>query len=209
MRNVIFILISALFFAACTTAPQSASNTYKNSYKYNSKYKNNVNNELASELNLAKYKNTRIGGDCSGLVSVINKNNDEIYFAPSELNKYFSSGRKSQAIFDLYKSKNQISHHSPKAGDLVFFNNTTKNTRRAKKELITHIGVISKVNKDGSVEFLHNIRGKNVVSVMDLNSPESHAKNGKKINAYIIAGCGNSASCLASKRFSGFGIVSK
>lgn len=205
--------LGAMVFTGCATSNQSANlqlnhtKTALNQKYSQTKIKTKQNQNSASTAKLSKYENTRIGGDCSGFVSVVNKNNNEIYFKPNELSKYFSSGRKSQAIFDLYKSKNQIDLKNAQVGDLVFFNNTTKGTKGGKKKLITHIGIITKVNSDGSVEFIHNMRGKNVTSKMDLNNPDAHAKNGKKINAYIISRC-NSSACLVSNRFSGFGKIS-
>lgn len=202
-------------FTGCATSTPSANLQINHKINHsktalNQKYSINqikTKQNSTSQAKLTKYENTRIGGDCSGFVSVVNKNHNEIYFRPSELNKYFSSGRKSQAIFDLYKSKNQISLKSPEVGDLVFFNNTTRRTKGGKQKLITHVGIITKVNSDGSVEFIHNVRGKNITSTMDLSNPNSHAKNGKKINAYIISRC-KTSSCLASNRFSGFGKIS-
>ena len=109
-------------------------------------------------------------------------------------------------MFDLYKDKNKIHFSQPQVGDLVFFNNTTRATKGRSKKLITHVGIVSKVNKDGSVEFLHNTGGKNVVSVMNLSLPNDHQIAGKKVNAYIISRCKDS-SCLVSNRFSGYGRV--
>ena len=109
-------------------------------------------------------------------------------------------------MFDLYKDKNKISFSQPQVGDLVFFNNTTKATKGGSKKLITHVGIVSKVNEDGSVEFLHNIRGKNVLGVMNLSLPNDHKIAGKQVNDYIISKC-NDSSCLVSNRFSGYGRV--
>ena len=109
-------------------------------------------------------------------------------------------------MFDLYKDKNKIYFSQPQVGDLVFFNNTTRATKGRSKKLITHVGIVSKVNKDGSVEFLHNTGGRNVVSVMNLSLPNDHQIAGKKVNAYIISRCKDS-SCLVSNRFSGYGRV--
>ena len=161
---------------------------------------------LGKELGLLDYVNTRIGVDCSGLVSVINDKNDNLFFDTKDLVAHFSSGRKSQAIFDLYKSQEKIFFSSPNPGDLVFFNNTTKRTKGGKQKLITHIGVITDVGTNGQIEFLHNIGGKNVISAMNLNNPNTHKIGNKKINAYLISRC-KTSSCLASNRFSGFGRV--
>lgn len=204
-KTLLFLALGAFFITGCATGTSQNSaklyNKNKNSYQASTEKR-----EKNPNFNLKKYTNTRIGGDCSGLITAINKNHGSAIFDPKELNKYYSSGRKSQAMFDLYKDKNKISYTQPQVGDLVFFNNTTKGTKGSKKELITHVGIVSKVNKDGSVEFLHNMGGRNVVSVMNLSLPNDHKIAGKKVNAYIISRC-NDTSCLVSNRFSGYGRV--
>lgn len=205
IKTLLFLALGAVLFAGCATggSQSSAKLHNKNKQVYEKSAENRGKNP---NFNLKKYTNTRIGGDCSGLITAINKNNGSAIFDPKELNKYYSSGRKSQAMFDLYKDKNKISFSKPQVGDLVFFNNTTKGTKGGKKKLITHVGIVSKVNNDGSVEFLHNMGGRNVVSVMNLSLPDEHKVAGKKVNAYIISRC-NDTSCLVSNRFSGFGRV--
>ena len=204
-QTLVFLALGAFFITGCATgSSQSATNFYnKNKQSYQA---NIEKREKNPNFNLKKYTNTRIGGDCSGLITAINKNNNSAIFDPKELNKYYTSGRKSQAMFDLYKDKNKIYFSQPQVGDLVFFNNTTRATKGRSKKLITHVGIVSKVNKDGSVEFLHNTGGRNVVSVMNLSLPNDHQIAGKKVNAYIISRCKDS-SCLVSNRFSGYGRV--
>ena len=204
-KTLVFLALGAFFITGCATgSSQSATNFYnKNKQSYQA---NIEKREKNPNFNLKKYTNTRIGGDCSGLITAINKNNNSAIFDPKELNKYYTSGRKSQAMFDLYKDKNKIYFSQPQVGDLVFFNNTTRATKGRSKKLITHVGIVSKVNEDGSVEFLHNIRGKNVLSVMNLSLPNDHKIAGKQVNDYIISKCKDS-SCLVSNRFSGYGRV--
>ena len=204
-KILVFLALGAFFITGCATgSSQSATNFYN---KNKQSYQTNIEKrEKNPNFNLKKYTNTRIGGDCSGLITAINKNNNSAIFDPEELNKYYTSGRKSQAMFDLYKDKNKIYFSQPQVGDLVFFNNTTRATKGRSKKLITHVGIVSKVNKDGSVEFLHNTGGRNVVSVMNLSLPNDHQIAGKKVNAYIISRCKDS-SCLVSNRFSGYGRI--
>lgn len=205
VKTLLSLALGAFFISGCATTGVQGTAKFnsKNKQFYQADEQKRAKNP---NFNLKKYTNTRIGGDCSGLITAINKNNGSVIFDPKELNKYYSSGRKSQAMFDLYKDKNKISFSKPQVGDLVFFNNTTKGTKGGKKKLITHVGIVSKVNNDGSVEFLHNMGGRNVVSVMNLSLPDEHKVAGKKVNAYIISRC-NDTSCLVSNRFSGFGRV--
>ena len=207
-KTLVFLALGAFFITGCATGSSQGSANFYNEYNKNkqSYQTNKKKREKNPNFNLKKYTNTRIGGDCSGLITAINKNNNSAIFDPEELNKYYTSGRKSQAMFDLYKDKNKIYFSQPQVGDLVFFNNTTRATKGRSKKLITHVGIVSKVNKDGSVEFLHNTGGRNVVSVMNLSLPNDHQIAGKKVNAYIISRCKDS-SCLVSNRFSGYGRV--
>lgn len=207
-KTLVFLALGAFFITGCATGSSQGSANFYNEYNKNKQsYQRGTEKiEKNPNFNLKKYTNTRIGGDCSGLITAINKNNGSAIFDPKELNKYYSSGRKSQAMFDLYKDKNKISFSQPQVGDLVFFNNTTRATKGGSKKLITHVGIVSKVNEDGSVEFLHNIRGKNVLSVMNLSLPNDHKIAGKQVNDYIISKCKDS-SCLVSNRFSGYGRV--
>ena len=207
-KTLVFLALGAFFITGCATgSSQGSANFYNKNNKNKQSYQRDTEKrEKNPNFNLKKYTNTRIGGDCSGLITAINKNNNSAIFDPKELNKYYTSGRKSQAMFDLYKDKNKIYFSQPQVGDLVFFNNTTRATKGRSKKLITHVGIVSKVNKDGSVEFLHNTGGKNVVSVMNLSLPNDHQIAGKKVNAYIISRCKDS-SCLVSNRFSGYGRV--
>ena len=207
-KTLVFLALGAFFITGCATGSSQSSANFYNKYNKNkqSYQRDTEKREKNPNFNLKKYTNTRIGGDCSGLITAINKNNNSAIFDPEELNKYYTSGRKSQAMFDLYKDKNKIYFSQPQVGDLVFFNNTTRATKGRSKKLITHVGIVSKVNKDGSVEFLHNTGGRNVVSVMNLSLPNDHQIAGKKVNAYIISRCKDS-SCLVSNRFSGYGRV--
>ena len=207
-KTLVFLALGAFFITGCATGSSQSSANFYNKYNKNkqSYQRDTEKREKNPNFNLKKYTNTRIGGDCSGLITAINKNNGSAIFDPKELNKYYSSGRKSQAMFDLYKDKNKISFSQPQVGDLVFFNNTTRATKGGSKKLITHVGIVSKVNEDDSVEFLHNIRGKNVLSVMNLSLPNDHKIAGKQVNDYIISKC-NDSSCLVSNRFSGYGRV--
>ena len=207
-KTLVFLALGAFFITGCATGSSQSSANFYNEYNKNKQsYQTGTEKrEKNPNFNLKKYTNTRIGGDCSGLITAINKNNNSAIFDPEELNKYYTSGRKSQAMFDLYKDKNKIYFSQPQVGDLVFFNNTTRATKGRSKKLITHVGIVSKVNKDGSVEFLHNTGGRNVVSVMNLSLPNDHQIAGKKVNAYIISRCKDS-SCLVSNRFSGYGRV--
>nr|WP_315059039.1 CHAP domain-containing protein [uncultured Campylobacter sp.] len=162
-------------------------------------------------LNLLQgYIGKRDGGDCSGFVTLVNKKLNRDFFDEKELDKFYTKhGLKSEAMFKLYESKNLIAFDDPKVGDLVFFNNTTRSTKNNKKaKIVTHVGIVSSVEKDGTVGFTHHARGKNAVDFMNLKNKNTRKKGEKELNSYIVSCKNNNASCLASNRFAGFGKAS-
>nr|WP_314786409.1 CHAP domain-containing protein [uncultured Campylobacter sp.] len=162
-------------------------------------------------LNLLQgYIGKRDGGDCSGFVTLINKKLNRDFFDEKELDKFYTKhGLKSEAMFKLYESKNLIAFDDPKVGDLVFFNNTTRSTKNNKKaKIITHVGIVSSVEKDGTVGFTHHTKGKNMVDFMNLNDKNTRKKGKKELNSYVLSCKNKSTSCLASNRFAGFGKAS-
>ncbi len=162
-------------------------------------------------LNLLQgYIGKRDGGDCSGFVTLVNKKLNRDFFDEKELDKFYTKhGLKSEAMFKLYESKNLIAFDDPKVGDLVFFNNTTRSTKNNKKaKIITHVGIVSSVEKDGTVGFTHHARGKNAVDFMNLKNKNTRKKGNKELNSYVVSCKNNNTSCLASNRFAGFGKAS-
>ena len=162
-------------------------------------------------LNLLQgYIGKRDGGDCSGFVTLVNKKLNRDFFDEKELDKFYTKhGLKSEAMFKLYESKNLISFNDPKVGDLVFFNNTTRSTKNNKKaKIVTHVGIVSSVEKDGTVGFTHHARGKNAVDFMNLKNKNTRKKGNKELNSYVVSCKNNNTSCLASNRFAGFGKAS-
>ncbi|CZE51082.1 NlpC/P60 family protein [Campylobacter geochelonis] len=166
-------------------------------------YDKNVDNLV---LLMDKHTGKRTGGDCSGFVSFLNNTNNQIYFNNDDLNKHFTKGGgKSNAMYNLYKSRGKISFEMPEIGDLIFFANTTRNTKNKKTQIITHVGVIRDIYENGRVSFVHNTRGKNRIDYMNLSKKNTHI-SGKKIeNSYILR-CLNK-SCLTSNKFVGYGKI--
>lgn len=153
-----------------------------------------------------KFLNRRDGGDCSGFVSLVNIKNDEPYFSGSELNRYYTGVRKSKAMYNLALDKDRIVNE-PKMGDLVFFEDTIAGTKRkigAKN--ITHVGIITKVDSDDTIHFIHHQNGKNIISQMNLKHPNSIKVDSKEVNSYLKR-CGAKiaeSQCLTSHLFSAF-----
>lgn len=168
-------------------------------------------NESISDLlnSVYKYEGSRAGGDCSGFITLLNAKNDEIYFNPNELYKHMTSYRKSEGIYNLYASNGDIIYKNPKPGDLIFFHNTTSKTKNSKRKIITHIGVVRDVYKDGRVSFVHFASGRNKIDFMNLNRKNVNKTGSTTQNSYIIRCKRGNSSCLASNRFAGYGRVAR
>lgn len=155
--------------------------------------------------NAMMYLGKRDGGDCSGFVNLINYKTGSPFYDTKELSQSFDNARKSRAMFNLMSKKgNAFDAKLPNIGDLVFFENTerraavkTKNKGKGKEKIpvkkpvvnvsenITHVGIVTKVEADGTVEFIHHSNGKNILDYMNFTYPMLTHKDGKKINTYM------------------------
>lgn len=139
--------------------------------------------------NALSYFGKRDGGDCSGFVNLINVKNGYPYYVEKELSESFDNARKSRAMYNLMNKKGlSFGGRDPRKGDLVFFENTERRKSKQKikvAENITHVGIVTKVEQDGTVEFIHHSNGKNVLDYMNFNYPMLTNKDGKVINTYM------------------------
>jgi len=136
------------------------------------------------------YLGKRDGKDCSGFVTLINHKNGHPYFLAQELSESFDNARKSRAMFNLMRKKGETFDEKrlPKLADLVFFENTERRVSKSKNrvaENITHVGIVTRIDTDGTIEFIHHSNGKNIVDYMNFDYPKLTMKDGKKINTYM------------------------
>jgi hypothetical protein len=149
-------------------------------------------------------------GDCSGFVTLVNQESTQPYFTTAELNGYFEDARRSLAIYNLLDDQNRLYQEKPKVGDLIFFANTVKRYAKAKKSIdnITHIGIITKIDPDDTVYFIHHTKGKNLISQMNLNYPTVAMYDNKVVNSYMEKCPKNEGyQCLAPAYFSAYGKI--
>jgi len=159
--------------------------------------------------NALKHKDKKDGGDCSGFVSLVNKESGYPYFSMNELHEHFEDARRSLAIYNLLESHNRLHTEKPLIGDLIFFANTVKKYAKAKgADNITHIGIVTKIDADETVHFLHHTRGKNLMGYMNLTQPKLTVLDGKTINSYLEkCSISQSHECLAPSYFSAYGRI--
>ena len=121
--------------------------------------------------------------DCSGLVMAI-YTKAGCYSGNSTVGAGGTS-----AAFELCRAQDRLFSTSrlPKPGDLVFFDNTYDRNGNGKcDDWLSHIGVVVKVQRDGTVHFVHWGRGGAKEGRLNLNKPSvGAAKNGKRYNDAI------------------------
>lgn len=160
-----------------------------------------------------KYLNKKVGVDCSGFVVFANKKFNGVFFDTKEIAKHYDkSGRRSKAIYNMFKKDNKIFYEKPTAGDLVFFVNTDEKSFKGSKnkENITHIGIVTQVFDDDTIEFIHNLRGIVKIGYLNLTYKNNHKKDFKILNSFILK-CkkGQQKGCLTSDRFFAFARINQ
>jgi len=159
--------------------------------------------------NALKHQGKVDGGDCSGFVSLVNKESTEPFFTPVELNGYYEDSRRSLAIYNLLDTQKRTYQEKPRIGDLIFFANTLKKYSKSKSDdNITHIGIVTQIDPDETVYFIHHTKGKNLISQMNLNYPTVAMYNNKVVNSYLEK-CSKDENhkCLAPAYFSAYGRI--
>lgn len=137
--------------------------------------------------NALKYLNTKEGRDCSGFVALVNSENSEPYYKMNELSKYYTNDYRSKAMYNVMnKNERIIKIKTPKIADLVFFSDTLEKTKRKAGSLnITHVGIVTQIDKDGTVHFIHHIGGKNVMGAVNEKHPKVAMLKNKSVNSYL------------------------
>lgn len=156
-----------------------------------------------------KHLNKKNGHDCSGFVDLVNSETNEVFYKSNKLYKYFDNTRRSKAIFNIMKDENKlVPDNLPKIGDIVFFSDTLQTTKRKADSFnITHIGIVTEVDEDGTVHFIHNIQGKNRVDQLNTNFSDHQILSGKNVNSFLKRCPKNKSKseCLSSFFFSAYG----
>lgn len=135
------------------------------------------------------YLGKRDGRDCSGFVNLVNVKTGQPFYGEKELSESFDNARKSRAMYNLMRKKGDaFDNKLPRIGDLVFFEDTERKKTKVKTKVaenITHVGIVTKVDADKTVEFIHHSNGKNILDYMNFALP-AQTKNGDKVvNTYM------------------------
>ena len=133
--------------------------------------------------------NTRYRRDCSGFVLAV--------FAGAKIpmKDILGTGRGQTSVADLYRLADErgLVHRQkvPAIGDLVFFNNTyDRNHDGRSNDPLTHVGVVERVDADGTVTFVHRVRRGVLRYKLNLFRPHVRRdpKTGKVLNHYLKFG---------------------
>lgn len=202
MRYYFFTLITCiLFFSGCATKEFTQNTPEIPRYDDTPKRQEIVKNAL-------KHLNKKDGMDCSGFVTLVNKESGEPYFSNHELSEYYEDARRSLAMYNFAEEHQRTFQHLPKIGDLIFFANTVKKYAKAKSvDNITHIGIVTKIDNDNTVHFIHHTSGKNHIGYINLDFPFTALHNGKVVNSYMEKCSTNNVKCLAPSYFSAYGTI--
>lgn len=86
----------------------------------------------------------------------------------------------------FYKKIIKNKSHIPNIGDLIFFQNTyDRNKNNQWDDGITHIGIVTKVDSDKTIHFVHLIRKGIMEHRMNLNLPKKYIHKNKKVNDFL------------------------
>ncbi len=173
---------------------------------------------LASNArSMLHHPNYRINGhrfrkDCSGFV-LATLSRDGIDIRP-----LLSHGGAVNGVAAIYRSlsmRGLVHHHKvPAIGDLVFFSNTfDRNGDGRNNDRLTHIGIVERVDPDGTVTFIHHVRRGILRYKMNLFTPHARRQpgTGKVLNHYLRVGSGDPAHSarLTGELFHAFATIIK
>lgn len=132
------------------------------------------------------YFSKKFSNDCSGFVASIYYLGGIDIYQNATANRLTGNG---VSLIYQYVEKHGTLFNDPnllKSGDLVFFSNTyDKNNDQKVNDPLTHVGIVTRIDGDGSVVFTHHINGKVERGVFDLNHKSTHTLNGRIVNSYL------------------------
>jgi cell wall-associated NlpC family hydrolase len=136
-------------------------------------------------------KDKKFRNDCSGFVRSVYDNFDiELYNTTKvKRGKHWLNG--TEVIYNFVKDNGKVFKKGlPVIGDIIFFDNTTDRNRDGKvNDKFTHIAIVTKVNKNGTIHYIHKSnRGINIQKLNLKYSKQVYIKSGKKkikVNSYL------------------------
>ena len=145
-----------------------------------------------------------VNDDCSGLVNLAYRKQGLSLLPERPLpgeNGVAAIYRKAQGLGAL--------HEAPRAGDLVFFRETYDRNRDGRRnDGLTHIGVVERVDHDGTVTFVHRAGGGVKRAKLHLHQPTLRRDaKGRVLNDYLRRSEKTVRPRLAGELLAGFATV--
>lgn len=203
-RVLVAIFLASLFSCSLMRVP-----TYETKEKSESNlFKRKTIVENAQSFLSRKYINVdgkNFNYDCSGFVLAV------YYKSGIDIQNSEINGAKSNMVRSVYDytEKNGIIYGDvlPKPGDLVFF----ENTKGHSPGILTHIGIVEKIEQDGTVAFIHKSSRGIRRDFLNLNSPSSRfSENDEITNSYLRRRRSKDSpgsKYLAGELFAGYGNI--
>ncbi len=186
IRNIFVLLLSYFILTAYFTSSRKTLKTNQKGWrKLTIREKRVIRDKLvkSAEYYAGKPK-TRT--DCSGLIlKILNKNNITIFKKQAVIPRGANGVKIIYLTLKKYK-KIYRSHNKASPGDLIFFNNTyDKNKNKRVDDPLTHIAMITEVNRDGTIKYIHK-SGKGIIyGYMNLRKRNKTKHKNKVINSYL------------------------
>ncbi len=173
--------------------------------KYWDEY-SNIEQREAVMRSVFEQEHSRFRRDCSGYVEAVlsGLGHDVVGF----VNSY---GIRTNGVAQIYEYVERMGtiykDKTPKTGDLIFFSNTYDVNKDGKNnDKLSHIGIVTEVREDGTIEFRHIIRQDIQTDYINLSKPTLHSYKGQIINSYLRrAGKKYSYPATTSQLFDFFG----
>ena len=127
-----------------------------------------------------KIKDKTFRGDCSGFILAI-------YYGAginlkAKINQFSNEKSIVKRLYLLYKNKIIKSDHKVKTADIILFNNTfDRNKNKKWDDKLTHIGVVEKIDSDGTITWIHRNSKGIIRQKMNLRQPKTYINNQKKV----------------------------
>lgn len=110
-------------------------------------------------------------------------------------------------LFELVRQNGSLRRHDPLPGDLVFFDDTwDENGNALVDDPLSHVGVVEKIESDGTVVFVHRVGGSVVRARLNLERPHDRYDDaGRPLNHYLRAAHGTIPAKTTGELFVAFG----
>ncbi len=144
----------------------------------------------------------RYRADCSGVVGAI-------YARAGLPLLHDGNALDTKGLFALAQKNGSVRRHKPLAGDLVFFDDTwDENGNGRVDDPLSHVGVVERVDDDGTVVFVQRAGGRVIRSRMNLSRPHDRVdERGRTLNHWLRSAAGARPARTTAELFVAFGTL--